>query len=64
MRVSVLSAQRNRSSSIQTLLSVLESHQLSLHPWGYKVVDYTTGRESHPALKTFHHILFVYKCTI
>ncbi len=40
------------SSLIQTLLSVLESHQISrLHC--KQVADYTAGRESHPAPKNY-----------
>ncbi len=38
-------------SSIQTLLSVLESHQIIRQK--KTLADYTAGRELHPALKTY-----------
>ena len=42
----------NTPSLIQTILSVLDSHQISI----YTLADFTADREFHPALKTF--ILF------
>ena len=39
----------NQSSSIQTLLSVLEFHQFNAEA----LADYTAGREFHPALKMY-----------
>jgi hypothetical protein len=39
-----------KSSSIQTLLSVLEFHQVNRK---MRLVDFTTGRELHPALKIY-----------
>lgn len=41
------------SSFIQTLLSVLEFHQIMC----IALVDFTTGRELHPALKIFYLII-------
>ena len=43
------------SSPIQTLLSVLEFHQIKAY--NYALVDYTTGREFHPALKNRYSIM-------
>ena len=43
---------KSNSSPIQTLLSVLEFHQIKANAF----VDYTTGREFHPALKTLFYI--------
>lgn len=38
-------------SLIQTILSVLELHQISCHKKLWQVADYTAGGESHPAPK-------------
>ena len=49
----------NPSSSIQTILLVLESHQILT--WTpakscvFTLADYTANRESHPALKIYHY---------
>ena len=45
-------SKKSNSSPIQTLLSVLEFHQIKANAF----VDCTTGRESHPALKTLFYI--------
>ena len=46
------------SSLIQTILSVLESHQISRMQ---RVADYTAGRESHPAPKNlFLSLIHIY----
>jgi len=52
-----LSLTDTSSSLIQTLLSVLESHQVGHITW---FADYTAGREFHPAPKN----LSVYQYTI
>ena len=47
------------SSSIQTILLVLESHQILTWPsarsCAFTLADYTANRESHPALKIYHY---------
>ena len=51
------------ASTIQTLLSVLESHQFNLgqdDAWQPKVADYTAGREFHPAPKTYDILSSLY----
>ena len=45
-----------RSSSIQTILSALEFHQISV----LTLVGFTTGGESHPALKILIQLRKVY----
>lgn len=41
----------NTSSSIQTILLVLELHQIC----AFTLADFTANREFHPALKTFRY---------
>ena len=49
----------NPSSSIQTILLVLESHQILTWTLAkscvFTLADYTANRESHPALKIYHY---------
>ncbi len=56
------------SSLIQTLLSVLEFHQIShatfTNPYMYaQVADYTAGRESHPTPKNFFYYFYQNHCS-
>ena len=44
----------HRSSSIQTVLSVPESHRIN----AYALADFTAGRESHPALKILCSLVY------
>lgn len=57
----------HNSSLIQTLLSVLESHQISCQI-DWQVADYTAGWELHPTPKNFlsnytHYIPISFFCT-
>ena len=56
------------SSLIQTLLPVLEFHQIShatfTNPYMYaQVADYTAGRESHPTPKNFFYYFYQNHCS-